>query len=87
MYASQFFQMWLVLNFIYIHTIGRALDDNNLTGTLDINRILAVASATPSLQVVSLTNNKISNVAYSGSINSFSVKFKWVYSSSLDKFG
>jgi len=60
----------------------RALDNNNLTGTLDINRILAVANRSPSLQLVSLTNNKISNVAYSDSIYNLNVKFKWVYSSS-----
>ncbi|KAG0553634.1 hypothetical protein KC19_12G026900 [Ceratodon purpureus] len=52
-----------------------ALDDNNLTGTLDINSILAVANRTLGLQMISLTNNKIVNVAYTQSIDNLNVKF------------
>jgi len=54
---------------------GRALDDNNMTGTLDIDSLLAV-NMSRNLQFVSLTNNKISNVAYSDSIDKLGVKFK-----------
>lgn len=63
----------ILVSFPSLQTL--ALDDNNLTGTLDIDRMLTVAGSSGRLQLVSLTNNKISNVAYSHSINSLSVRF------------
>jgi hypothetical protein len=61
---------------LIIQTFGRALDNNNLTGTLDVNAMLAVPNQSRSLQLVTLTNNKISEVAYSGLVGSIPVKFK-----------
>lgn len=56
-----------------LETLG--LDDNDMTGTLDIDSILAASIRSRRLQFVSLTNNKISNVAYSDRINKLDVKF------------
>ncbi|KAG0624574.1 hypothetical protein M758_3G258000 [Ceratodon purpureus] len=56
-----------------LQTIG--LDDNSMTGTLDIKSILAVPNLSRHLQLVSLTNNKISDVAYSDRIYNLHIKF------------
>lgn len=66
----------LILILRTIYTFGRALDDNNMTGTLDIDRMLAVPNRSRSLTLVTLTNNKIRNVAYSGLIVNLPIKFK-----------
>nr|APU94842.1 leucine-rich repeat receptor-like protein kinase [Pohlia nutans] len=52
-----------------------ALDDNNLTGTLDINGMLAVHNGSQNLQTITLTNNKINSVAYSGRMVNLAIKF------------
>ncbi|XP_073392928.1 uncharacterized protein [Physcomitrium patens] len=51
------------------------LDFNDLKGTLDISRILAAPNLSRKIQIISLRNNSISHVAYSGHINDLNVKF------------
>lgn len=63
----------IVAGFENLQTLG--LDDNNMTGTLDINRLLAVPNRSRSLKLISLTNNKISNVAYSDYVYNLNIKF------------
>ncbi|KAG0584673.1 hypothetical protein KC19_3G227000 [Ceratodon purpureus] len=63
----------ILVRFRSLHTL--ALDDNNLTGTLDIDSMHAVPNGSRSLKLVSLTNNKIENVAYTGRIVNLSIKF------------
>ena len=52
----------------------RALDDNHITGTFDIEDIIGL----PMLELLSLTNNNITNVLYDGSsfkaIEKFGIK-------------
>ncbi|KAG0585092.1 hypothetical protein KC19_3G257500 [Ceratodon purpureus] len=63
----------VLADFKSLHTL--ALDDNNLTGTLDLDTMLAVPNRIRNLQLVSLTNNRISKVAYSGRVGNITVKF------------
>jgi Leucine-rich repeat (LRR) protein len=55
--------------------ITLSLDDNSLTGTLDFDSMFAVPNRSRRLQLVSLRNNQIRHVAYSGHVVNLTVKF------------